>query len=625
MLCPMVETRAAYEVAVCDPIRIPVRDGTELAASIYRPALDGAPIPGAFPSILERTPYERRRPGLHLMGKFFAAHGYNVVLQDVRGRGDSDGTFAFTLRSHEAEDGYDSVEWIAGQAWSDGRVGTTGLSFAGANQQALAVLRPPHLTTQIILDCGYNYWATCSRTGGAFQEGLLVPYVFRMALTSKEAGRSAQITSVLREACADLDHWIRSLPLRRGASPLALVPTYEDWFFDMAARGDYDDVWKDPMPSFQEHIADYPDIPVCFVTSWYGMHASATAEKVTILKAKNKSPVHATFGIWPHAIDYMQECWAGETDFGSEAAVSLTELRLRWFDRFLKEIDRKRASPSPFRLFVMGGGSGRRTVDDRMCHGGVWRDEQAWPPSRTQFQDLYLHQEGALLSTPPAQRQSSTSYTFDPKDPVPTVGGQTMTATSRRGAVIYAGGYDQRGRADLVLCRDTLPLAARQDVLVFRSVPLEEPVEITGPILVHLFVSSTASDTDFIARLIDEYPSTTDYPAGFALNLCDTIIRMRYRNGNLQAALIEPSRVYDIVLNLPGISNRFGAGHRIRLDITSSSAPQYDVNPNTGGPLYQERGGVVARNTVLHDTDHRSLVRLPVIPSTDSIAEDRRR
>jgi uncharacterized protein len=142
---------------------------------------------------------------------------------------------------------------------------------------------------------------------------------------------------------------------------------------------------------------------------------------------------------------------------------------------------------------------------------------------------------------------------------------------------------------------------------------------------VHLFVSSTASDTDFIARLIDEYPSTTDYPAGFALNLCDTIIRMRYRNGNLQAALIEPSRVYDIVLNLPGISNRFGAGHRIRLDITSSSAPQYDVNPNTGGPLYQERGGVVARNTVLHDTDHRSLVRLPVIPSTDSIAEDRRR
>jgi putative CocE/NonD family hydrolase len=597
-----------------------MRDGTALAATVYRPARNGSPAGGAFPVILERTPYGRRRLDLHLMGKFFAARGYNVVLQDVRGRGDSEGTFTFVLRSHEAEDGYDSVEWAAAEQWCDGRVGTTGFSFAGANQQALAVLQPPHLTTQFIVDCGSNYWRRVDRVSGAFQEGLLVPYAFSMALTSREAAQSPTIAAALSDACAQLDMWVRSLPLRRGASPLALVPAYEDWFVEMAEGAAYDELWMDPMVSFEEHIGKYPDIPVCFVTSWYGLHASATAETVSRLRAQNKSPVHAIIGIWLHALNYMAETWAGETDFGIQASENLSDLRLRWFDRWLKGMESALSGEAPFRLFVMGGGSGRRNLDGRMCHGGAWRAGRTWPLSGTDVQVLYLHNHGTLQSAPCGGSGSSSSYTFNPRDPVPTIGGQTMSASAGARVLIEAGGYDQRGRDALVLCQDTRPLAARHDVLVFRSASLERCVEVAGVVIVRLFVTSSAPDTDFLARLIDEYPPNDDYPEGFALNLCDTIVRMRFRNGRTTEELIEPGKVYEITMDLPMISNCFCSSHRIRLDVTSSSAPRFDVNPNTGGALYRDQKWELARNSVLHDAEHRSLIRLPIVPDSGGVA-----
>jgi hypothetical protein len=249
-----------------------------------------------------------------------------------------------------------------------------------------------------------------------------------------------------------------------------------------------------------------------------------------------------------------------------------------------------------------------------MLHGGEWRYEQEWPLARTEWTNFYLHGDGALRTTPPTVDGDSTTYTFDPSDPVPTIGGHCMDPLGGERGIIYGGGFDQRGRTDLIMCRDTLPIANRPDVLVFRTEPLLEDIEVTGPITVRLWVSTTGCDTDFSARLIDEYPPNLDYPEGFALNICDSIMRMRYRDGRTIAELVEPGAVYEITVEPLPTSNLFARGHRIRLDISSSSSPQFDVNPNTGGPLGEGHGGIVVRNSVFHDAPRPSHVVLPAIP-----------
>jgi hypothetical protein len=229
---------------------------------------------------------------------------------------------------------------------------------------------------------------------------------------------------------------------------------------------------------------------------------------------------------------------------------------------------------------------------------------------------MHLHADGTLREEIPDLDESSTTYTFDPNDPVPTIGGHCMDPLGGEKGIIYGGGFDQRGRTSLIMCRDTLPIANRPDVLVFRTKPLEDDLEITGPISVRLWVSSTGLDTDFTARLIDEYPPNEDYPEGFALNICDSITRMRYRGERTMAELIEPGQVYEITVDPLPTSNLFARGHRLRVDISSSSSPQFDVNPNTGGPLAEGRGGIRVRNTVFHDRSRPSHIRLPVIPAS---------
>ena len=306
-------------------------------------------------------------------------------------------------------------------------------------------------------------------------------------------------------------------------------------------------------------------------------------------------------------------------DFGNDAAVSyLDDFRLRWFDRFLKDLDTGIDEGPPLRLFIMGGGGGKvqeggvRGIDRRLLHGGRWRDEQEWPIERAEDHTLYLGAGGAL-STQHPDGEPATSFTYDPRDPVPTIGGCLQNPIGVLGFV-YGGAFDQRARADLWLCKDTLPLAARADVLVFRTEPLAEPLEVTGAIEVRLWVSSSALDTDFTAKLIDEYPASEEWPTGFAMNLSDSIIRMRYRDGFSEAELMEPGQVYEVTIGPLITSNLFDVGHRIRLDISSSSSPQFDPNPNTGDPLGRSTGVVVARNTVYHDSTRPSRLVLPVVP-----------
>jgi putative CocE/NonD family hydrolase len=296
-------------------------------------------------------------------------------------------------------------------------------------------------------------------------------------------------------------------------------------------------------------------------------------------------------------------------EFGPDAALdSYNDLRLRWFDRYLKGLETGIEAEPPVLLFVMGGGSGRKTVDGRLDHGGSWRWEQEWPLARTRFTPYYLQPDGRLDPQPPPAGAPPTAYRFDPANPVPTIGGNISVGYH----LMPGGGFDQRCRPEIVGCRDALPLATRNDVLVFQTPPLPADLEVTGPITVRLWAASNCPDTDFTAKLIDVYPPNEDYPDGYALNLVDGIIRARFRNGFERAELLEPGQVYELTIVLYPTSNRFKAGHRIRLDISSSNFPRFDVNPNTGDALGRSRLLRVAENTIYHDADHPSQIVLPI-------------
>ena len=611
----------AHDVVLESGIDVTARDGITLATDLYRPASGGEALEGEFPTVLLRTPYDRARAPMALAGRFFASRGYVFAAQDTRGRFDSGGEFAFLFNEHhEGLDGYDAVEWIAEQPWSNGKVGTTGLSFEGAVQQAMGITRPPHLTTQIVLDSAFNYYTRPVRHNGAFTEGIFLPYVFFMAMAgNRRADADPAMKMALRDVLENFPEWTKRLPLKEGASPLRLAADYERWYFDMSTNGDYEGMWKNPACSLEEHIADYADIPMCLLTSWYGHHAWSNFEKWRTLREQNSSPTKIVCGIWTHGPAYLMETVAGEVSFGNDASISyLDDYRLRWFDRYLKGLETGIDEGEPIDVFVMGGGDGRaleggvRGIDRQLSHGGFWRREPEWPIVRTEQRALYLTADRKLADAAPAGG-GETTYVYDPNDPVPTIGGCLQNPIGVTGFV-YGGAFDQRGRKNLWLCKDTLPLDARSDVLAYRSEPLEEPLEVTGEIEVRLWVSSSAPDTDFTAKLVDEYPPSVDWPNGYAMNLSDSVVRMRYRGGRATAELIEPGEIYEITIGPLITANVFEVGHRIRLDISSSSSPQFDVSPNTGGPLGRSTGVVVARNTVHHDEARPSQIVLPVIP-----------
>jgi putative CocE/NonD family hydrolase len=304
-------------------------------------------------------------------------------------------------------------------------------------------------------------------------------------------------------------------------------------------------------------------------------------------------------------------------DFGPHAvldgnlAPDFLSLRRRWFDRWLRDVDNGVDREPPVKLFVMGGGSGRRNAAGRLDHGGAWRAESDWPIPDTRWTPYYLGPGGLLATEAPRARRDFVEYRYDPRDPVPTIGG---TVTSGQ-PVMVGGAFDQREAARFFGSREPYrPLADRSDVLVFQTPPLEEAVELTGPIRVELWISSSAPDTDFTAKLIDVYPASADYPDGFAMNLTDGILRVRYRDSWEHPALMTPGEVYRIRIDAFPTSNRFARGHRIRLDISSSNFPHFDANPNTGEPEGRATRVAVARNRVYLEAGRPSHAILPVIP-----------
>jgi putative CocE/NonD family hydrolase len=609
--------------SLCLPnVMVPMRDGVRLATDVYLPALGGRlahgrRAPGRFPVILERTPYDKAAAGPVANGRYFARRGYACAMQDVRGRFASEGEWYPFAR--EAPDGYDTVEWLAAQEWSDGQVGTMGASYAGSDQSALATLNPPHLKTMIVAVGASNYYHCSMRQNGALELRFLI-YAFRMATTSKEALADPALKAALAAAYERGGEWVARAPLKAGASPLRLLPSYERWVLDILTHGDYDAYWRQRGYAISQYYEEHADVPTLYLGGWYDSYARATCENFIALGKLKRSRQVLLMGPWTHG--GWGVSYAGDVDFGQDAVINYNDLRLAWLDHFLKGMRTEVAAWAPVKLFVMGTGDGKLDYSGRLNHGGAWRDEQAYPLPDTRFTPYYLRAGGSLSAAPPdsplaallpaplvAGEAPPSRFTFDPRDPVPTIGGGISAAEP----IMRPGAFDQRSRPDFFGCKDTLPLNARPDVLTFQTAPLERDLEVTGAITVTLYASSSARDTDFTAKLLDVYPPAAEYPEGLAINLTDSVLRARYRNGWERPEPLEPGQIYEFTFPLYPTSTVFKVGHRIRLDVSSSNFPRFDVNPNTGGELGVERRFEVAHQAIYHDAERPSQVMLPVI------------
>lgn len=594
-------------------LRVPMRDGAMLAATLYRP--DGA---GPFPVVLERTPYGRDAPRrievtaadpVPMDGPRLAAHftraGYAVLLQDSRGRGDSDGVFEKYL--NEGEDGFDSCAWILAQPWCDGRIATIGMSYGAHSAAALGCLDPPGLVAQVLDSGGFdNAWRNAVRHNGAF-ELKQASWAFNEARRSPEAARDPVLRAALE--AEDLGAWFTRMPWRAGHSPLRHHPDYERVLLDQWRAGAFDATWQ-RVGLWAEGFHDrYSRATVLHMSSWFDPYPRTVTANYRGLKRAGRGQQRLILGPWTHG-ERSQRVF-GDVDFGADAPIDSwagdwNRQRVRFLDHAVRGIA---DGEPPVRIFVMGGGSGRRTPGGHLDHGGRWITATDWPLPDAAPAAFHLHGDGALRPEAPAAGATPTSFRFDPAHPVPTIGG----AFSSLEPLALPGSQDQTEGPGFYGCTPPfLPLASRPDVLVFQTAPLREAVQVVGPVEVDLFVATDAPDTDFTVKLVDVHPASADYPRGYAMLLGDTILRLRYAEDPSRPRLAEPGQVRRIRLSLP-IANLFLPGHRIRLDIASSNFPRFDVNPNTGEAEGMARGLRIATNTVFLDAARPSRLVLPLL------------
>ena len=609
-------TDDAFDMELQQDVMVPARDGVLLATDLYRPARDGKPLPGPFPVILERTPYGKARTSRSEidhgapapqtraeLARYFVARGYVVAFQDCRGRFGSGGRFEKYLS--EGVDGADTIAWLRKQPWCDGRIGMMGLSYAAHTQLAAGCLGPQGLAS-MLLDCGGfssgYHWGM--RQGGAL-ELRQATWAFNQAKESFEAKADPLVAAALE--AEDIGAWFKALPWKPGLSPLRWVPDYEDYLFAQWRNGDFGPYWRQNGIHARDRYDVLAGIAQLHLTGWYDTYIATAVENFHGVVAHGGAAAALVIGPWTHGDRALS--FAGDVDFGAEAPVDgnlaahWRAFRLDWFDRTLK--GQGAPLPAPVRYFRMGGGPGGRDAAGRLRHGGSWFEASAWPPPEAKPITLLLGPDGTLA--PERARDGSRSYLADPKTPVPTIGG----AFSSGQPLFFPGAYDQReSERFFASTRPGMELAARPDILVFRTAPLAVDVSITGPVLVTLFVSSDAPDTDFTAKLIDEYPPGAEDPRGFAMNLTDGILRCRYRDSWETPAMMQPGRIYRITIEVPPTANLFRAGHRIRLDIASSNFPKFDVNPNSGEPPSEASLPRIATNTVHMDPGHPSSVTL---------------
>jgi len=616
---------AVYQVETQRNVYVAMRDGVRLAVDLHRPSQDGKPLDGPFPVLLQRTPYNKSTEVRDLEADFFAARGYVVAIQDCRGRHASEG--GFTKYISDGPDGYDTVEWLAQQPWSSGKIGTFGLSYAAHTQAALACLNPRHLAC-MWLECGgfSDAFLSGCRNGGAF-ELRQVTWAFREAKESAEIHGhplgdslvdSPGDPSLAKAAIEnqDIHQWFQYMPWKKGQSPLRWTPDYENYLLELWGHEIFDDYWRQLGLSASTYYQEFSDVPQVHMGCWYDPYARTTTDNYVALSGAKTSPVSLLMGPWTHGGHSLT--YSGDIDLGDQAtvdnnlALDFNHLRLGFFDRWLKGVETAWEDGSPVKIFVMGGGSGRRDSQQRLEHGGYWRSEKAWPLPRAQDTAFYLQAGGGLSREIPQSASLPSTYLFDPNHPAPTIGGNISSGVP----IMYPGGFDQKETPEFYGCSAPfLPLSARPDVLAFQTGPLTEDTEVTGPVSVRLWITSDAVDTDFTAKLLDVYPPSSDYPEGYALNLTDGILRAKFRDSWEQPELLEPGVIYQVTIQLFPTSNLFVKGHRIRLDVSSSNFPRFDVNGNTGENPGISPVKVPAQNSVYHDSAHPSHVILPVIPA----------
>jgi putative CocE/NonD family hydrolase len=617
---------ASGQDATCTEFMIPMRDGVRLATDIYLPAGFRPGIDAPLPTILERTPYGKREVSRSEINRgepavrrgdvaaYFVARGFAVVFQDCRGRHASEGEFTKYLS--EGPDGYDTLEWITQQDWSTGRVGTMGLSYAAHTQMAAACMNPPGLVCMVVDSGGFSNSYHCGiRQGGAFELKQATWAV------NQAKGSQAVLNDPLLKAALDaqdLKEWFSRMPWRPGQSPLRFVPEYERYLFDQWTHETFDEFWQQPGIYAEGFYDTMARVPTVLMSSWYDAYVRSTMDNFAAMSKLDPvaAPTYLIMGSWLHGDRNVP--FSGDVDFGPAAMIEgqIAEdwlaFRAQWFDRWLKPatLGVKQSDPVA-RIFLMGGGSGARNADGRMEHGGAWIQSSQWPLADTRFTRFYLREGGVLSEQPPEQADASISYAFDPSNPVPTIGGGLTS-----GAPVFEGGaFDQREDERFFGTRNLgVPLAARSDIVVFETPPLEEDMAVVGPVVVRLWISSDAPDTDFTAKLIDLYPPNSDYPEGFAMNLTDGIFRCRFHQSWSEPEFLESGRIYEITIEPFATANLFKRGHRIRLDISSSNFPHFDVNPNSGESPALARAPRIAVNTVHLGSENASHLVLPIVP-----------
>jgi putative CocE/NonD family hydrolase len=580
---------ARVSMVVDRDVEARMRDGTVLRADVYRPA-EGGP----FPVLLMRTPYDRSQPlavGAIPDPLTATARGYAVVLQDTRGRFGSEG--AFVPFVHEAHDGYDTVEWVASESWCDGNVGMIGPSYVGYTQWMAASQQPPHLraiSPMVATSDLHDFWVY---EGGAQSLWFGVSWLMASLgqdLVARRAPGDAARAALLVDA---IDHMADHLPRVQGAMPSVFedalsADIYRTWL-DHPER---DDFWRGLSPR-EAHARI--TVPVFNTAGWFDVfvggslanHAGMTSAATTDAA---RSGCRLVVGPWRHAHPLLADP-AGDVTYGldsSAAKMDLPGMQLAFFDRWLRgAVAPAAVDDPPVRLFILGEGR--------------WRNEVAWPLARAVETGFHLRSGGSANSSQgdgrldlqaPDEVEPADSFLADPADPVPTVGGNLCCWQ----LVNEPGSFDQRGVED------------RQDVLVYSTAPLVSDLEVTGPVVLRVFVSSEAPDFDVTAKLLDVRPD------GRALNLAEGIRRVRYRDGTDWPVLLPVGEVAEVQVDLIATANLFRAGHRIRLEVAASNWPRFDANPQTGASPDSASAPRVARHTVHHDAARPSCLVLPVVP-----------
>ena len=580
----------AYSIRVDTSVPMEMRDGIRLRADIYRPDDNEK-----HPAILTRTPYVRQGAfdfnSAYLPYWDAMAAGYAIVIQNLRGCFDSAGQSGLgdVALTGEGHDGYDSVEWIAAQPWCDSNVGTCGGSYMGLLQWITARENPPHLKAIAPWVSGSG-GEEPSRHNGIVNLGVALNWLLNMTVEAlnreEKQGKDVKAArKTLLQAVANPELVYEYLPLKD--VPYFNFPGIRDMWANRVLKSD-----RDTPEFFEKTKTPYEKVmvPCMHVAGWYDFYPSGTLGHFNAMREKGGSKLardnqHIVMGPWIHPGPSASGD-TGALGFGmlaSKLGSQMGEHSVAYFDKYLRG---KKVEVPPVRYFTMGR--------------NVWQTADTWPPHGVKFQRYFLHSGGransiafdGLLSRDEPGAEFVDNFVYNPNFPVLTNG--------------------CRGHLQLVRFtpgpQDQASTEKRDDVLCYTTPELKEDIELTGPLLLHLFASSSARDTDFTAKLVDVYPDGRAYNV-----VCDGITRARYQKSLFEPKFLSPSEINEYVINMEAVSQLFRKGHRIRIDIASSSFPEYDRNMNTGNSVGEDTAGVTALQTVYHQKEYASYIDLPVL------------